>query len=107
MQNPFVYGEVVPPAAFVNRVVELDRLIADLASSQKIFLISPRRYGKSSLIQRAMASMDRGRIASGVGRSGTCENVINCPPASSRRCPRLELQLAPFAIPIAARVVPE
>ena len=57
MQNPFVYGEVVPPAAFVNRVVELDRLIADLASSQKIFLISPRRYGKSSLIQRAMASM--------------------------------------------------
>ena len=57
MTNPFVYGEVVPPAAFVNRVVELDRLIADLASSQKIFLISPRRYGKSSLIQRAMASM--------------------------------------------------
>jgi len=57
MQNPFVYGEVVPAAAFVNRVSELDRLIADLAASQKIFLISPRRYGKSSLIQRAMTSM--------------------------------------------------
>ncbi len=59
MQNPFVYGEVVPASAFVNRVLELDRLVEDLASSQKIFLISPRRYGKSSLIRRAMASMEK------------------------------------------------
>src|SRR4051812_3430440 len=57
MQNPFVYGEVVPAAAFVNRVVELDRLVADLQSAQKIFLISPRRYGKSSLIRYALAAM--------------------------------------------------
>lgn len=59
MDNPFVYGEVVPAAAFVNRVLELDRLVGDLASSQKIFLISPRRYGKSSLIRRALASMEK------------------------------------------------
>jgi uncharacterized protein len=59
MQNPFVYGEVVPPSAFVNRVAELDRLIGDLAASQKIFLISPRRYGKSSLISRALAAMEK------------------------------------------------
>ena len=59
MQNPFVYGEVVPAAAFVNRVDELDRLVGDLAASQKIFLISPRRYGKSSLIRRALGSMAR------------------------------------------------
>jgi hypothetical protein len=57
MENPFVYGEVVPAAAFVNRVAELDRLVADLAAGQKIFLISPRRYGKSSLIRRALAAM--------------------------------------------------
>src|SRR6185436_19435494 len=64
MDNPFVYGEVVPAAAFVNRVDELDRLIGDLASGQKIFLISPRRYGKSSLIRRALAAMERrGAIA--------------------------------------------
>ena len=30
MDNPFVYGEVVPGEAFVDREVELDRLIADL-----------------------------------------------------------------------------
>jgi hypothetical protein len=54
-----VYGEVVPAAAFVNRVVELDRLVADLAAGQKVFLISPRRYGKSSLIRHALAAMSR------------------------------------------------
>ena len=59
MQNPFVYGEVVPAAAFVDRVVELDRLVGDLAAAQKIFLISPRRYGKSSLVRRALATMVR------------------------------------------------
>jgi len=59
MQNPFVYGEVVPAAAFVDRVVELGRLVADLSSGQKIFLISPRRYGKSSLVRRALATMTR------------------------------------------------
>lgn len=59
MPNPFVYGEVVPAAAFVNRVLELDRLIGDLADGQKIFLISPRRYGKSSLIRHALAAMER------------------------------------------------
>src|SRR5581483_6561002 len=59
MENPFVYGEVVPPAAFVDRVEELDRLVADLSAGQKVFLISPRRYGKSSLIRRALAAVAR------------------------------------------------
>src|SRR6266545_2899591 len=59
MDNPFVYGEVVPAAAFVDRVVELDRLVGDLAAAQKVFLISPRRYGKSSLIRHALAAMAR------------------------------------------------
>jgi hypothetical protein len=58
-QNPFVYGEVVPAAAFVDRVEELDRLVRDLTAAQKVFLISPRRYGKSSLIRRALAVMAR------------------------------------------------
>ena len=62
-ENPFVYGEVVPRAAFVGRDVELSRLSADLADGQKIFLISPRRYGKSSLIAQAFATLGRKRIA--------------------------------------------
>jgi hypothetical protein len=59
MRNPFVYGEVVPATAFADRVDELDRLVADLAAGQKVFLISPRRYGKSSLIRQALAAMTR------------------------------------------------
>src|SRR6476659_1467897 len=59
MDNPFVYGEVVPTGAFVDRVAELDRLVRDLAAGQKVFLISPRRYGKSSLVRRALAAMSR------------------------------------------------
>ena len=59
MNNPFVYGEVVPSAAFIDRVVELDRLVRDLAEGQKVFLISPRRYGKSSLIRQALSTMSR------------------------------------------------
>ena len=57
--NPFVYGEVVPVIAFVDRVVELDRLVRELAAAQKVFLISPRRYGKSSLIRHALTAMAR------------------------------------------------
>jgi len=59
MQNPFVYGEVVPGESFVDRESELDRLIGDLAAGQKVFLISPRRYGKSSLIRQALNALAR------------------------------------------------
>ena len=60
MQNPFVYGEVVPAASFVDRIDKLDRLVRDLASGQKVFLISPRRYGKSSLVRQALRAVARG-----------------------------------------------
>lgn len=59
MPNPFVYGEVVPASSFVNREAELDRLAGDLLAGQKVFLISPRRYGKSSLVARALAATAR------------------------------------------------
>src|SRR5215475_2920138 len=62
MDNPFVYGEVVPSTAFIDRVVELDRLVRDLNEAQKVFLISPRRYGKSSLIRQALSTMARRNV---------------------------------------------
>jgi hypothetical protein len=60
MPNPFVYGEVVPLSAFVDREDELDRLTRDLLAGQKVFLISPRRYGKSSLVRQALRAASRG-----------------------------------------------
>jgi uncharacterized protein len=59
MDNPFVYGEIAPGDAFVDRETELDRLVTDLSDAQKVFLISPRRYGKSSLIRQALTTLSR------------------------------------------------
>jgi hypothetical protein len=57
--NPFVYGEVVTAAAFADRDSERERLTRDLADGQKVFLISPRRYGKSSLIGDVLRTLAR------------------------------------------------
>src|SRR3984893_12179059 len=59
MDNPFAYGEVVPATSFVDRVDELDRLVRDLGSGQKVFLISPRRDGKALLIRHALRAAAR------------------------------------------------
>ena len=57
--NPFVYGEIVTAGAFADRQGERERLRGDLAAGQKVFLISPRRYGKSSLIRDVMRGLAR------------------------------------------------
>lgn len=61
-ENPFVYGEIVTAHAFADRETERDRLGRDLAAGQKIFLISPRRYGKSSLIRDVMKGLAAKRV---------------------------------------------
>ena len=60
--NPFIYGEIVTQPAFADRDDERARLGRDLAAAQKVFLISPRRYGKSSLIRDVMRGLGRQRI---------------------------------------------
>ena len=57
--NPFVYGEIVTSEAFADREAERDRLRRDLGAGQKVFLISPRRYGKSSLVRDVLRSLAR------------------------------------------------
>lgn len=60
--NPFIYGEVVTATAFANRENERERLERDLSEGQKVFLISPRRYGKSSLVRGVMKALAAKRI---------------------------------------------
>jgi len=57
--NPFIYGEIVTSAAFADRDAERQRLGRDLAAGQKVFLISPRRYGKSSLVRDVLRGLAR------------------------------------------------
>jgi hypothetical protein len=60
--NPFVYGEIVTQGAFADRDSERARLERDLAEGQKVFLISPRRYGKSSLVRDVMRRLARRQV---------------------------------------------
>lgn len=53
-ENPFIFGEIIDEPDFVDRTSELEQLVRDLADGQKIFLLSPRRFGKSSLVALAM-----------------------------------------------------
>jgi AAA+ ATPase superfamily predicted ATPase len=54
MANPFKYGKVVSGEDFADRTMETKQLVEDLRSGQNILLYSPRRYGKTSLIIRAL-----------------------------------------------------
>ena len=61
-ENPFVFGEIVDDINFVNRVDERNRLVRDLADGQKVFLLSPRRFGKSSLVAVALLQLKKRHI---------------------------------------------
>ena len=61
-ENPFIFGEIIEEPNFVNRKTELDQLVRDLADGQKIFLLSPRRFGKSSLVALALLKLKKRHI---------------------------------------------
>ena len=58
-RNPFFFGEVVKGENFTDRVNEIERLTAELRGGHNIFLISPRRYGKTSLIMQVLEDLDK------------------------------------------------
>jgi hypothetical protein len=57
--NPFSYGAIVRDAYFADRETELESLKSALRSAQNVVVVSPRRYGKTSLVQRAISSLRR------------------------------------------------
>ncbi len=62
-QNPFKFGSIVDDPFFVNRVKEISRVKSVLNSNNHLIVISPRRFGKSSLIYKVVGQMDRPVIA--------------------------------------------
>lgn len=54
MKNPFIYGQVVSGDDFADREEELKLFQRKLLNAEKVFLISPRRYGKSSLLDNTL-----------------------------------------------------
>src|SRR3984885_11289840 len=61
-ENPFIFGEIIEEPNFVNRTSELYHLVRDLADGQKVFLLSPRRFGKSSLVALALLKLRKRHI---------------------------------------------
>jgi len=76
-QNPFRFGGPVTGEFFGDRQAEIDTLCADLRSGQNVVLLSPRRFGKTSLIQ---AVLERLR-----GESCLCAYLDLFPVASKAR----------------------
>ena len=59
MRNPFEYGGVVSGEAFCNREQETADLVRAMHSAQKLFVLSERRYGKTSLVRAALGKLPR------------------------------------------------
>lgn len=57
--NPFKYGSIVEGPFFTNRVHEARQIKAVLSSRNHLIIISPQRYGKKSLICRAVSELNR------------------------------------------------
>jgi hypothetical protein len=51
--NPFYFGRMVTGNAFTDRINDAGRLVHNFENVTNTILISPRRWGKSSLVQKA------------------------------------------------------
>ena len=60
--NPFKFGTIVKDEFFTDRIQELEVVKQLLDSENHLVLISPRRFGKSSLIAKALQQIGRPSI---------------------------------------------
>lgn len=60
METPFVFGKIASDKNFTDRKNETDRLVSNFQSSVNTILISPRRWGKSSLVSKAAEITGKG-----------------------------------------------
>jgi uncharacterized protein len=61
-RNPFRFGDVATGEHFTNRTAEIKELVRDLRSGQSVLIISPRRYGKTSLITAVLDRLRKQHI---------------------------------------------
>ena len=76
VDNPFHYGSAVTGERFTDRSKELKVLVTCMTHGQNAILLSPRRYGKTSLLKRAA------EVAGEAGARVGMANLVQC---STRR----------------------
>ncbi len=57
--SPFIYGNTVSTTSFTNREVEIEKLRSNLLHGINTMIISPRRWGKSSLVEKVIAEINK------------------------------------------------
>src|SRR5947209_16615065 len=55
--NPFSFGDLALDDSFIDRADELTELRSDMRNGQNVVVFAPRRYGKTSLIWRAIQDL--------------------------------------------------
>jgi hypothetical protein len=60
--NPFRFGALALDDAFADREAEVAELVADVGNGQDVVVLAPRRYGKSSLVWRAVQELAAGGV---------------------------------------------
>ena len=58
MRNPFKYGGVVTGPYFADRSEEINELKREIENLSRVFLVSPRRLGKTCLLHNLMDSLN-------------------------------------------------
>ncbi len=58
-QSPFIYGSTVSTHSFTNRETEVEKLRSNLLNGVNTTIISPRRWGKSSLVEKVVAMINK------------------------------------------------
>jgi len=62
MENPFKYGTIVEADYFTDRINEVKYISLFVNSANHLILISPRRFGKSSVVAKAIKQSGRKSI---------------------------------------------
>lgn len=73
MPNPFEFSEPVLGDSFTDREQELKTLTARMMTGQNVIVISPRRFGKTSLILNAQESVRRRGGRTGIANLFWCQ----------------------------------
>jgi len=59
MENPFIFGTATYDEWFTDREKDLERLSANFHNGINTIIISPRRWGKTSLVMKASTNVNR------------------------------------------------
>lgn len=68
MSNLFVFGKTVSGDAFTDREKDTEKLVSNFRYGVNTFLLSPRRWGKTSLVKKAKSIAENRKLEDSVRR---------------------------------------